>query len=58
MFRPLLSRLQALSENTAKSSLYFNALWDPKCLDFKLKGFKIHTYLYIHFYVRGFASKS
>ena len=32
MFRPLLGHLQALWENRSKSYLYFNALWDPKCL--------------------------
>jgi len=32
MFRPLLGHLQALWENRSKIYLYFNALWDPKCL--------------------------
>ena len=32
MFRPLLGHLQAPWENRSKSYLYFNALWDPKCL--------------------------
>ena len=58
MFRPLLCRVQALSENTFKGSLYFNALWEPKCLQFLLQGCKIHTFLYIEFYVTVFASKS
>ena len=32
MFRPLLDHLQTLWENRSKSYLYFNALWDPKCI--------------------------
>ena len=36
MFRPLLGHLQALWENRSKSYLYFNALWDPKCLQIVL----------------------
>ena len=32
MFRRLLGHLQAIWENRYKSYLYFNALWDPKCL--------------------------
>ena len=32
MFRPLLGHLQALWENRSKRYLYFNALWDPKCV--------------------------
>jgi len=57
MFRPLLRRLQALSENTPRSSLYFNALWDPKCLQLLLQGCKIHKFLYIETYVTVFESK-
>jgi len=36
MFRPLLGHLQALWENRSKRYLYFNALWDPKCLQIVL----------------------
>ena len=36
MFRPLLGHLQALWKNRSKSYLYFNALWDPKCLQIVL----------------------
>jgi len=32
MFQPLLRHLQAVWENRYKSYLYFNALWDPKCI--------------------------
>ena len=32
MFRSLLGHLQALEQNRSKSCQYFNALWDPKCL--------------------------
>jgi len=32
MFRHLLGHLQALWENRSKNYLYFNALWDPKCI--------------------------
>ena len=33
MFRPLLGHLQDLWENRSKSYLYFNVLWDPKCIE-------------------------
>ena len=36
MFRPSLGHLQALLKNRSKSYLYFNALWDPKCLQIVL----------------------
>ena len=42
MFRPLLGHLQALWKNISKSCLYFNALWDPKCLQTVLYECKIH----------------
>jgi len=32
MFRPFLGHLQALWENKSKSFIYFNALWDRKCI--------------------------
>ena len=47
MFRPLLSLLQALWENRSKSCLYFNALWDPKCLQIVLYGCGIYKSVYI-----------
>ena len=47
MFRPILSHLQALWENRFKSHLYFNALWDPKCLQIVLHECEITLYIYI-----------
>jgi len=47
MFRPLLGHLQALWENRSKSYIYFNALWDPKCLKIVLYDSKIHKFVYI-----------
>ena len=47
MFRPLLGHLQALWENRSKSYLYFNALWDPKCLQILLYECEIHKFVYI-----------
>ena len=43
MFRYLLGHLQALWENRSKSYLYFNASWDPKCLQIVLYECKIHN---------------
>jgi len=45
MFRPLLGHLQALWENRSQSDIYFNALWDPKCLQVLLYDVK-----YVRFY--------
>ena len=36
MFRRLLRHFQALWENRSKNYLYFNALWDHKCLQIVL----------------------
>jgi len=47
MFRPLLGHLQALWENRSNSFLYFNALWDPKCLQNVLCDCEIHKFVYI-----------
>ena len=47
MFRPLLDHLQALWENRSKSYLYFNVLWDPKCLQIVLYEYEIHKFVYI-----------
>jgi len=47
MFRPLLGHLQALWENRSKSNLYFNALWDPKCLQIVLYECEVHKFVYI-----------
>ena len=47
MFRPLLGHLQALWENRSKSCLYFNALWDTKCLQIVLCDCKIHKFVYV-----------
>jgi len=47
MFRHLLGHLQALWENKSKSYLYFNALWDPKCLQTVLYECGIHKFVYI-----------
>jgi hypothetical protein len=47
MFRPLLGHLQALWENRSKSYLYFNALWDPKCLQIVLYECEIYKSVYI-----------
>jgi len=47
MFRPLLCHLQALWENISKSYLYFNALWDRKCLQVVLYECEINTFVYI-----------
>jgi len=47
MFRPLLGHLQALWENRSKSYLYFNALWDPKCLQTVLYECEINKFVYI-----------
>jgi len=57
MFQPLLGHLQALWENRSKSYLYFNSLWDPKCLQIVLKECKIHTFLYIEIRVTVLALK-
>ena len=50
MFRPLLGHLHALWENRSNSYLYFNALWDPKCLQIILQECKIHK-LYIQKFI-------
>ena len=47
MFRPLLGHLQALWENGSKSYLYFDVLWDPKCLQIVLYDCKIHNFVYV-----------
>jgi len=47
MFRSLLGHLQALWENSSKSSLYFIVLWDPKCLQIVLYECEIHKFVYI-----------
>jgi hypothetical protein len=47
MFRPLLGHLQVLWENSSKSYLCFNALWDPKCLQIMLYECEIHKFVYI-----------
>ena len=47
MFRSLLGCLQALWENRSKSYLYFNALWDPKCLQIVFQECKIHKSVYV-----------
>jgi len=47
MFRPLLGHLQALWENRSKSYLYFNALWDPKCLQIVLYDCKIGKFVHV-----------
>jgi len=57
MFRPLLGHLQALWENRSKSYLYFNALWDPKCLQIVLCDWKIRKFVYIGIYVTVSALK-
>ena len=46
IFRPLLGHLQALWQNRAKSYLYFNVLWYPKCLQIVLYDCKIHNFVY------------
>ena len=47
MFRPLLGHLQALWENTSKIYLYFNALWDPRCLQIVLYECEIPKFVHI-----------
>jgi len=47
MFRPLLGHLHALWENRSKSYLYFNALWDQKCVQTVLYECEIHKFVYI-----------
>ena len=53
----LLGHPQALCENRSKSYLYFNALWDPKCLQIILQECKIHKFVYIEIYVTVLALK-
>jgi len=48
MIRPLLGHLQALRENRSKSYLYFNALWDPKCLQISPSYNTIYKHLGSH----------
>ena len=43
----LLDHLQAIWENRSKSYLYFNSLWDPKCLHIVLYECEIHKFVYI-----------
>jgi len=57
MFRLLLSYLQAFWENRSKSNLYFNALWDPKCLQSVLYECEIHNFVYIGICVAVLALK-
>ena len=57
MFRPLLGHLQALWENRSKSYLYFNALWDPRCLQIVLYECEIHKFVWIGIYVAVSALK-
>ena len=47
MFRPLLGHLQALWENRSKGYLYFNALWDSKCLQNVLYKCEIRKFAHI-----------
>jgi len=47
MFRPLLVNFQALWENRSKRYLYFNVLWDSKCLKILLYECKIYKFVYI-----------
>ena len=47
MFWHLLSHIQALRENRSKVYLYFNALWDPKCLQTLLYECEIPKFVYI-----------
>ena len=47
MFRHLLGHLQALWENRSKSYLFFNASWDPKCLEIVLYECEISRFVYI-----------
>jgi hypothetical protein len=57
MFRPLLSHLQALRENRSKSYPYFNALWDPRCLQIVLYECEIRNFVYIEICVAVSALK-
>jgi len=57
MFRPLLGHLQALWENRSKRYLYFNALWDPKCLQILLYECEIRKFVYIEICVAVSALK-
>ena len=57
MFRPLLGHFQALWENRSKSYLYFNALWEPKCLQTVLHECEIHKFVYIRICVAVSALK-
>jgi len=54
MFRPLLGHLQALWEKRSKSYLYFNTLWDPKCLQIVLYECEIHKFVYIYQYIQTY----
>ena len=47
MFRLLLGHLQALWENRSKSYLYFNELWDSRCLQTVLYECEMHKFVYI-----------
>jgi len=57
MFRPLLGHLQSLWENRSKSYQYFNALWDPKCLQIALYECEIHVCIYIYIYTHTHTHK-
>jgi len=49
MFRLSLGHLQTLWENRSKSYLYFNALWDPKCLEIILQVCKIYSCIIVYY---------
>jgi len=51
MFRPLLGHLQALWQNRSKSYVYFNALWDSKCLQIVLYECEIHKFVYLYIFI-------
>ena len=45
-------------KNTSKSYLYFNALWDLKCLQIMLQECKIYEFVYIRICVTVLALES
>jgi len=47
MFQPSLGHLQIIWENRSKSYLYFNELWDRKCLQILLYECEMHKFVYI-----------
>jgi len=58
MFPPLLGHPQP-SEKTDPRALYlyFNVLWDPKCLQIILQECKIHKFVYIKIFVTALTLK-